>query len=127
MLRFEVPPLEMKAQRPEKTFECFLEIFDTHLRYCMDFLAQVPENKQEPELGEWIDDRIQFDMYAYKEHISGLELTEIAASKCWAIHVLVSGFASDIGIYVKSRREAEKIRDAIHTWRHTPCYAVKTN
>jgi len=112
--KISIKPIELRNQRPTDIKDCFIELFDDHLRYRVCFYADEPIINDDTESG-WEQSYNDFDITAMKRSISGVEKS-FTKDKKWGVYILVSGFSNDIKVYSKTQTVAQQLFDKIYNW-----------
>lgn len=110
-----ITPIALLNQKPTDIKECFLELYDTYLRYKIEFYADEPKNLEDHDLGWNVGVYNYYDIIALKNKVSGLQkfYTE---NKKWAVYIIVEGFGGDIKIYHRTAEVAEKLLNQLKEW-----------
>src|SRR5690348_13293253 len=113
--KIKITPIDLENQKPGEIQDCFLEFFNTHLNYKLEFYAAEPIDLEDSALG-W-DNNVynHYDIIALKSKISGVEKS-FTKNKSWGVFIIVTGFAQDIKIYFKSQTKANDLYDKIVKW-----------
>lgn len=102
-------------QKPLEVKQSFVELTNTHIRYCVEFTAEEWINNEDEELGK--KEEFNFiDVLALKKNIPGVEISNTINPPRYKIVVPVSGFGNDIIIYFKKRDEAQELKNIIDKW-----------
>lgn len=109
-----IRPIELRNQRPTEINDCFIELFEDHLRWKVSFHADEPVIDNDVDSG-WEQVYNDYDIIVMKEKISGVEKS-FTKDKKWGVYIIVSGFANDVKVYSKSQTTAQQLFDKIHNW-----------
>lgn len=109
-----INPISLDNQRPTEIKECFIELFDEHLRYVLNFMADEPIVEGDMDAGTK-SVLNAFDVTAKKKFVSGVEKS-YTNGKRWLVSIMIVGFGNDIKIYTRTETIAQQFYDRINNW-----------
>lgn len=114
MDRIAIAPIILRNQRPTDIKDCYIELFDDHLHYKVEFYADEPIINDDPDSG-WEQSYNNFDIYTFKKNIAGIEKS-FTKDKKWGVYIVINGFQNDMRIYSKSQTTASALFDQLQKW-----------
>lgn len=112
--KISIRPIELKYQKPTDTKDCYIEFFDTYLKYKIEFNANEPIIEKDED-SVWEDVQSNYEWLVMKRNIAGLEKSLTKDNK-WAVRIIINGFGNDINTYFRSQERAQILFDKIQNW-----------
>ena len=113
--RIQITPIALRNQKPTEIGDSFLELFNDHLHYKIEFVADEPIIENDLASGWTTGIKRYYERIARKENIAGLEKSLTDDGK-WAIRVIVNGFSYDINLYYKTQAPATALFNKLYQW-----------
>lgn len=114
-IKIDFIPQELEFQKPIESKNCFLHLYEDHLKYQFNLLANEPTIKDDPDSG-WNPTKTHFKVTALKSAVVQVELSLHSDQKTWGIYLSVSGSANDIRLHYKDRKDGLIAYDTISSW-----------
>lgn len=110
--RADTSPIKLKYQNPIDIKECFLELFDTHLRYKLRFKAEEPTLQDDESSG--LTERItDFDSVILKSVIASIERNRTDDG---TYIVIINSPQNAVKIYYNKHTEAFELYEKLLIW-----------
>lgn len=112
-MKLDFKVISLSRQRPTEVRTSFVELYDTHLRYRVDFTADEFIDNDDLDLGHK-PEITNLDSYVKKSSVVAIEKSYISNGKIWMIYV---GTAStEIKLFFKKEAEALDFLNTLTFW-----------
>ncbi len=115
MIRIDITPVELSAQKPTEVLESYMELHPNHLKYRLKFKADEPVDREDPGLG-WEELITDFCVVVKREHVSSLEKEYLNNSDKYMIDMSIIGAANDIKAMFHTHKEALVVYNKLESW-----------
>lgn len=112
--KIDIVPIDLECQKPTEVRGCWIELFNNHLEYHIDFFADEPIDQEDLSLG-WETVYNGVDTMAMKKNIAGIEVVR-TKNKKWGLFIMIDGFPNDIKAYFNKRSQAQELYHLIYEW-----------
>lgn len=109
-----IKPIDLERQKITEPIFLFIEFHDHYLIYRAKFYADEPKGDDEA-LG-WQNQFNDYETYARKEFIAGVEREWVKKTKVWMITIYVNGMSYDIKLYFKRESECANVFNKITSY-----------
>lgn len=113
--KISIQPIRLKNQKPTEVRECFIELFSTHFRFRMSFIAEEPVDTEDESLG-WKDGvRNDYDIVCLKSQVAGIEKS-LTADEKWGVYIFCPVFPDHVRVYFRTEAPAQQLFDKLNNW-----------
>ena len=112
--RIDITPVKLKHQKPLSCQHCYIELNVDYLRYCVDFEADEPVDREDLLQG-WEAVRTKIETVILKSMIAGFEVAWSVFNRRWSLYILVVG-ADDLRTFFAREEDALYLRDKLLKW-----------
>lgn len=117
MNKLDFKLVTLKNQKPLKTKHAYLELFDDHMFYRLDFLAEEWNDPEDEMLGKK-EVPNYFDTMVMKANIAAIEMVRTSEEfELWRVMIAISGVGEDLKIYFDKKEDAEEFRKKLIDWK----------
>lgn len=112
-MKIDFKVIGLVHQRPTEVRLSFVELYDTHIRYRVDFTADEFVDTMDQSLGH-TSEITNLDSYVKKSAICAIEKTYVSESKVWLVWVV--GDTTELKLFFKREEAAQGLLKDLLSW-----------